>query len=193
MAGCHGEEPAPPLAIFKNYKIISEIAKKQRVNLIIYPLVNPWGFDRNKRLNQNGLNCNSNWIHKEDKRIADEVKIISKDIKKFKPLIFVSIHEDDDTKKNFISLPFGDRKYENPLIEVGTEYFPILQDGKYDDIKVKRGVVYNRHDGSAEDFMSYRGCKFSCCTETPSRQPLSSRIRCNTDLILKLIELSKRG
>ncbi len=191
MAGCHGEEPAPSLAIFKNYKLISEVVKKERVNLIIYPLVNPYGFDRNRRLNRNGLNCNSNWIHKEDKRIANEVKIISKDIKKFKPLIFANIHEDDETKKEFYIFSFGDRKYENPLIKVGGTYFPILKDGEYGDIKVKGGVVYNHCDGSAEDFMFHRGCEFSCCTETPSFQSLSKRINCNTDLILKLIELSK--
>lgn len=44
MAGCYGEEPAPSLAIFKDYKLFSETAKKYKVNLIIYPLVNPWGF-----------------------------------------------------------------------------------------------------------------------------------------------------
>ena len=27
MAGCHGEEPAPSLAIFKDYKLISKAAK----------------------------------------------------------------------------------------------------------------------------------------------------------------------
>src|SRR3989338_690272 len=191
MAGCHGEEPSPSLAIFKNYKLISETAEKHRVNLVIYPLVNPFGFNRNKRLNHKGLNCNNNWIHNKDKRIANEVKIISKDIKKFKPLIFASIHEDDETKREFYIFSFGNRKYENPLIKVGGKYFPILQDGEYGDIKVENGVVYNHHDGSAEDFIFHRGCKFSCCTETPSFQSLLTRIKCNTDLILKLIELAK--
>lgn len=192
MAGCHGEEPMPSLAIFKNYKLISETAKKHRVNLVIYPIINPWGFDRDKRLNRKGLNCNSNWIHKEKGVVADEVKIISKDIKKLKPLIFASIHEDDETEKEFYIFSFGDKRYENHLIEVGEKYFPILQDGKYGDIKVKNGVVFNHHDGSAEDFMFHRGCKFSCCTETPSAQSSFKRINCNRDLILRLIKLSRK-
>ena len=192
MAGCHGEEPAPSLAIFKNYKLLSEVAKKSGVNLVLYPLVNPWGFDRNKRLNREGLNCNRNWIHKGSNNIvASEVEVITKDIKNYTPLIFANIHEDDGTKKEFYIFSFGNKKYNSPLIKVGRKYFPILKDGKYNDIKVKNGVVYNHHDGSAEDFMFHRGCKFSCCTETPSFQSLSKRIKCNTDLILKLIELSK--
>lgn len=192
MAGCHGEEPAPPLAIFRNYKLISETAKKHCVNIVIYPLVNPWGFNRNKRLNRQGLNCNRNWIHKEGRRIANEVRIISKDIIKNKPLIFASIHEDDENKKEFYLFSYGDKKYENPLIKVGGRYFPILLDGKEGDTKIENGVVHNHHDGSAEDFMFHRGCKFSCCTETPSFQSLPKRIKCNTDLILKLIELTKK-
>jgi len=55
MAGCHGEEPAPPLAFFKNYQRIAEAAETHRVNLVLYPLVNPWGFSRNKRLNRLGF------------------------------------------------------------------------------------------------------------------------------------------
>jgi hypothetical protein len=192
-AGCHGDEPAPVLAIFKNYKLFLKAAKKSRVNLIFYPLVNPSGFDKNIRLNRKGFNCNRDWIHKTNKAVAEEIKVITKDIKKYAPSIFASIHEDDETKKEFYIFSFGDKKYENPLIEVGERYFPILQDGKYGDIKVKNGVVCNHHDGSAEDFMSHSGCKFSCCTETPSLQSLPKRIKCNTDLILKLIELTKKA
>ena len=55
MAGCHGEEPAQPLAFFKNYQRIAEAAETHRVNLVLYPLVNPWGFSRNKRLNRLGF------------------------------------------------------------------------------------------------------------------------------------------
>ena len=101
MAGCHGEEPAPSLAIFKNYELFSEVAKKLKVNLVFYPLVNPWGFDRNKRLNRKGLNCNSDWIHKENKIIAGEVEAVAKDVKNYAPFIFASIHEDDETEKEF--------------------------------------------------------------------------------------------
>lgn len=192
MAGCHGEEPAPSLAIFENYELFSEVAKKSKVNLVFYPLVNPWGFDRNKRLNRKGLNCNSDWIHKENKIIASEVETVAKDVKNYTPFIFANIHEDDETEKEFYFFSFGDRKFENALVKVGEKYFSILKDGKHDDIVVENGVVYNHHDGSAEDFMFHRGCKFSCCTETPSSQLLSKRIKCNTDLILKSIELLKR-
>jgi hypothetical protein len=192
MAGCHGEEPASPLAFFKNYKRISECAEKHRVNLVIYPLVNPWGFDRNKRRNREGLGCNDNWVHQvKGERIAEEVKAISRDLKKYQPAIFASLHEEDGSRE-FYLFSFGDRKYEKPLFQAVAKHFSIRPDGKYEDGKliVKNGAVYDQHDDSAEDFLSHRGCKFTCCTETPSCWPLPLRIKCNTDLILRLIELS---
>jgi len=190
MAGCHGEELAPPLAIFENYKLISGAAEENRINLVIYPLVNPWGFGRNERFNHKGLNCNSNWVHEKDVCVADEVRAISGDIKELKPLIFASTHEDDEVEEEFFLYSFGDRRYENPLITIGKEYFTVLGNRDYGNTKVKDGVVFDYHDGSAEDLMSHRGCKFSCCTETPSSQPLARRMECNRDLILKLIELT---
>lgn len=91
---------------------------------------------------------------------------------------------------------FGNREYEKPLLEVREKYFPILKDCVlndeiYQNVKIKKGVCYDFHDGTAEDFMSHQGVEFTCCTETPATQTLSKRINCNTGLILKIIELAK--
>lgn len=194
MAGCHGEEPAPVLALFQNYKIFKKRADALKISLNIYPLVNPWGFDRNIRCNRININCNKTKVHKKTEHVAIETKTLIKDLQKLKPKIFVNLHEDDETKKEFYLYSFGQRKYEKPLVRVGGRHFPVLKDGEYyapdTSIKVKNGVDHNFHDGSIEDFMFHQGAKFSCCAETPSRQPLQKRIKCNIDLILKLIELT---
>ncbi|MFA5942606.1 MAG: succinylglutamate desuccinylase/aspartoacylase family protein [Candidatus Paceibacterota bacterium] len=189
MAGCHGEEPAPPLALFKNYRLIAEAAEKYRVNVIIYPLVNPWGFSRDKRFNRQGLSCNTNWIHPDRMSPTKEIAVIKKDMKKYAPKIFISMHEDSDTKGSFYFYSFGDRTYEKYLLQAGKNHFPILKDGPFDGLEVKKGAVYELHDGTAEDYMSHRGrSTFSCCTETPLVQPVSKRIQCNTSWILELIK-----
>jgi predicted deacylase len=190
MAGCHGEEPASPLALFKYYKEIAHLAKKFRINLVIYPLVNPWGFDRNYRFNKDKISCNSYWEHSKGKKMAEEAKTIYKDLKKLKPVVFANLHEDDDIEKEFYIFSFCNKKFAECLVQIGKKYFPILQKGKYGRVKVKNGVVHNHHDGTAEDFMSHRGCKFSCCTETPSKQPLKKRIKCYSKIIYELIKLA---
>ena len=192
MAGCHGEEPASVLAIFKYYKSIAEFAKKQGVNLVIYPLVNPWGFDRNERFNSKGISCNSNWIHAVEGEIfATESSIIRNDLIKLKPKIFISLHEDAKIEKEFYIYTFGDKKYEEPLLKVGKQYFPILKEKMCYGTLIKNGIGYNHHDGTAEDLMFHQGCVFSCCTETSTHQPIEKRMDCAKDLILKAIELTK--
>jgi len=192
MAGCHGEEPAPPLALFKNYQGIARAAEKYLVNLVIYPLVNPWGFSRNKRFNRENLSCNTNWIHKDGADPAKEIGVIKNDMKKYKPIIFTSMHEDSETGKSFYLYSFGDRKYEKFLLQTGKKHFLVLKDGSFGELMVKKGAVYELHDGTAEDFMSHRKrSTFSCCTETPLLQPLSKRIQCNIDWILELIKRSR--
>lgn len=194
MAGCHGEEPAPVIAIFKNYKIFKQMADKAKINLVIYPLINPWGFDNQKRFNKQNINTNrKNWIHYKTKK-ANEVNAIFSDIKKLKPKIFANLHEDDTTKKEFYIYSFGERKYEKSLIKTGKKYFPIHHNSfiKDENAFLKNGSIYNKHDGSAEDFMFHRGCKFSCCTETSSLQKLSKRIQCNKDLVLTLIKITAK-
>ena len=131
MAGCHGEEPAPVLSIFENYKVISQEAEKYKVNLLIYPLVNPWGFSRGKRMNRLGLNCNRNWFHKKISKIASEVKTIAKDIVKYKPDVFIDLHEDDETKKLFYIFTYGDRTFDKNIVKAGSKFFPVLKDGHY--------------------------------------------------------------
>lgn len=50
-AGIHGEEIAAPLTILNNINEILDYVHKNRIKIIIYPLLNPSGFDINERFN----------------------------------------------------------------------------------------------------------------------------------------------
>lgn len=123
MAGCHGEEPAPSLFLFRKYRLIAQKAVLAKVNLLIYPLVNPYGFDRYIRDNRENLNCNHNWIHFKKKPLAAEAEAIKKDLSKYQPKIFISLHEDDLTKNEFYLFSFGNRKFEQILLDAGKNIF----------------------------------------------------------------------
>lgn len=53
-AGIHGEEVSGPLTILKYINKIVDYAHKNGLKLIIYPLVNPSGFERRSRYNIDG-------------------------------------------------------------------------------------------------------------------------------------------
>ncbi len=194
MAGCHGEEPASVLALFKRYKVLAESARRYGVSLVVYPLVNPWGFDRNYRYNRHGLNCNRNWVHDHGRK-SGEVKTLMNDMRQYRPTVFASLHEDDDVWNAFYLFSFGDRRFEKPILAVGKKFFPILPDDSYGDSgseTILSGVCYDNHDHTAEDYMAHRGCIFTCCTETTSHAPLLKRVRCYEMLLPELVRLTAR-
>ena len=51
IAGQHGEEPAGVIALYKHAQEIFDFAAKLDVRLIVYPCVNPEGYDRGQRHN----------------------------------------------------------------------------------------------------------------------------------------------
>jgi len=190
MAGCHGEEIAPVLALFKYYQEIYNQALKSKINLIIYPLVNPWGFARKKRLNRKGLNCNKNWVHKTKSKVAVEIKAIKNDLKKVKPKIFITLHEDKSADKFYLYY-YGQAKYKNLILKIGTKFFNLLNGKNSDKYFIKNGNISNVHDTSAEYYMSHKkSIAFSCCTETPSKQLMRLRLKCNKEIIINIIKLA---
>ena len=195
MAGVHGEEPAPTLAVFKYYSKFYKLAQKSKINLIIYPLVNSWGFDHIKRYTKTNINCADNWIHKKIGPTALSVKLLKKmlkkDIKDNNKVMFIDLHEDSNKPKKFYLYSFGNRKYEKALLSVAARYFSIAKDNS--SINLVDGAIYEKHDGTAEDFMSHQNRVISsCCTETPSGQLLDQRIACNKEIIEStIINISK--
>jgi len=190
MAGCHGEEPAPVLTIFNYYREIFEKAMELKVNLVIYPLINPWGFDRNKRFNKDGLSCNSNWTNLATEPTVSEIEIVKKDLITYKPNVFISLHEDDESPNQFYVYTQKPSRYETMLVATGAQFFPIKRNGNYYDDKVENGIIKDYDEGTAEDLMEKKGCQFSYVTETPSSESLEQRIMCNLEIIKTAIKIT---
>src|SRR5208337_4241659 len=76
-AGIHGEEIASPLAIIE---FLKEYRKSYapHVRIIIFPVVNPSGFDKGKRFNKININLNQSFgkrpLPKEDQLFYNETK-----------------------------------------------------------------------------------------------------------------------
>ena len=119
--GFHGEEPQGPLTISKNIYQIIQDAKQHKIQLIIYPCINPSGWEHNKRYNLSNENPNNsffayklkdNTISSElpiktkfksiqyFKNLPKESKSLLKDILKYKPTAILDIHQDDEMPKN---------------------------------------------------------------------------------------------
>ncbi|HOU75576.1 MAG TPA: hypothetical protein PK957_00440 [Candidatus Dojkabacteria bacterium] len=123
LAGCHGEEPAPVLTIFNYYRDISYTLIEHNVNAVIYPLINPWGFDRNIRFNKEGLSCNSNWTGLISEPTVYEIEVVKKDLINYNPNVFISLHEDDESPNQFYVYTQRQSRFEAMLIATGAQFF----------------------------------------------------------------------
>lgn len=179
-AGIHGYEIAGPWAVLKFLEKLN--VKKLKNRLIIFPVANPSGFDKNKRRNYLKKNLNGYFCNK---KLIGENKILYESLKKEKVYFFHALHEDIDLK-NFYLYNFEKKpeKVYRDIIKLAKKYFPIETSAKIYNDKAFNGLIINRKDGSFEDKMFRDGTPYSMCTETPGKQPLKKRI----DLSVKMME-----
>ena len=193
VSGIHGEEAAGPLAIIKYLPEILAEVKKRNIKLIIYPMVNFYGFERNKRFNKEKISCNSFWIHEKGK-MAKESALVKKDILKYKAKYSISMHENGEMKKRYsFFYAFGDIKAAQNLVKAASSKMPVLKkgfSGKDGENKIINGIVYNWHDGTFEDFMFHQGTKASICSETALKSDLKLRMSTDYIFIKEMIKIA---
>lgn len=122
--GFHGEEFNAPIALLHIFKKIVAYAKKMHVRLIIYPCINPSGFDLRQRYNASNEQSNNYFMHyilengdevgvlEKDERFvhynivdspAKEVRLLKKDILKYLPNppdAVIDIHQQHGSLEN---------------------------------------------------------------------------------------------
>ena len=185
-AGFHGNEIAGPWGI-ANFLVSGSIG----ANVSFLPLVNPTGFVDNTRLNSSGQSPNTGWIH--GRELSDEGRILMRSIYKIFPTAvdgFLTLHE-DHTNEQFYLYYFSDSKIVPKKIEdlllIGKEAFGLVEDGSYQDIPIKSGLVKNFHDGTFEDFLYHRGTPISVCTETPGNGDVLKRMSTVSSIVESFI------
>lgn len=192
-AGFHGEEPAGPIAIHKHIDEILQTVRVKKLNLILYPCANPWGYDRGIR-NPPGSEA-TNWFTHEPKGVARESEIIKRDMEQFSIDYYLDLHEDDENVGLYL-YAFGSRDLAKRVLNAMAGQIPIEPKPKMDDpsianAEIHDGIVWDAHDGSSEDWMSHRGAKLSVCTETPwVNIPLPKRITAQTAAIREIFKIA---
>jgi len=186
-AGIHGYEIAGPWAILKFLEKLN--VKKLKNKLIIFPVANPTGFDKNQRLNWQKKNLNALFCRK---KLIGENKILYETLEKEKVYFFHALHEDMDLKTfylyNFEKKP---EKVYRDIIKLAKKYFSIETSAKIYNDKAVDGLIINRKDGSFEDRMFREGVPYSMCTETPGKQPLKKRIEVSVKIMEKVIKFTQ--
>jgi len=191
-AGIHGDELAGPYAIVKFLIDYKEIDPSIRI--VLFPVVNPHGFDNNIRTNSFRQDINRRFC---DKLLSNEAKCIYDVLKTVKPDLFVSLHEwsgddafymyaSDVIKKDIIS----------GMPQVAKDCgFKLFNKRKVNGEEAIDGIIWHPQEGYKEERSActlenkmYTDGIHYICTETPRKAKLTQRVKCQVGLMNFVIE-----
>ena len=172
-AGIHGDEISGPLGVLE---FLSSYKRNNYPNIVFYPLLNPYGFDKNKRTNNKNVNLNRHYF---EKLMPEDVKIIYKEIMKNKLSFIATIHEDDE-KSGLYYYDYGSNiNIINSLSKKGE----ICNEKNIYGDKASNGIIINaKFKGSLED-AAYANKIPAICLEIPDKFSLNKRIDIIKDFI----------
>lgn len=171
IAGIHGDEPGGPLGILSFLEDKSQIP--ENIRIVIIPVVNPNGFEFDKRRNKDNKDINRNFV---DGKITDEGELVLQALKNEKIELAITMHEDPDAKQ-FYLYHIKHKKLANDIRDVASKYFEINDGPRMRKDKGKDGLVPPPHvrSNSLEDKFTEIGIPY-LTTEPPGTEPLEKRI-----------------
>jgi len=203
VSGFHGEERAGPIALIQWLEAFDPNLYK-KVHLSLIPIINPVGFNKNQRYNDEKERTNCGFCHPESgDRPSQEGIILLKNsqlLKNSSKHGFLSLHEDIPSEKFYLYTFERETEYTAFTRELRDTLGSFFKDPLHgetvttdahggDGILVENGIVYKLCDGSFEDWLFHEGTIKAATTETPGKYPLKIRINANMALITKFIEL----
>lgn len=175
-AGIHGDEISGPLGILELIRTF-DWGDLRRTRLIMLPVANPWGFANGRRCDAAGHDLNRGFAHK---RLRRETRRLHDVLKKERPALFFSLHEDDE-EPSFYMYAYGDPGEDSPVRRIikaaGRRHIPLTRSRRIDGRPARGGVIFNVHDGSFEHRARIDGAARSICLELPDKRPLTVRIK----------------
>jgi hypothetical protein len=178
LTGIHGEEPAGPNALAENLAAVAALNKKG-VPMVVMPLLNPLGYQRNWRYPNavaysernpgTSVGDSDHLLPTEQGRprqpapacrqadlLTARVMELARD---YPPVLSLDLHEDNLLSQGYVYSQ-GARGAEDPVAEAIVELFrrhqfPILEDGKTRfGETVRHGIVSVVKDGSIDELLS---------------------------------------
>jgi hypothetical protein len=178
LAGIHGEEPAGPNALAENIAAI-EVLRKLDIPIVILPLLNPLGYQRNWRYPNVAVYSEStpgSSVGDSDHVLPDEAGsarrpapacpqsgLLARKVlelaRDYPPILTLDLHEDSLLDKGYLYSQ-GPRGENDPIArEIVALFvdnqFPILMEGttRFGEA-VKGGIISGARDGSIDELLS---------------------------------------
>jgi predicted deacylase len=189
VSGIHGVEIAGPLAILALIQ-----SHTQRLlpafRYIVYPVLNPYGFDARQRFTDSGRDLNALYaMTLNNERHYQEIQSFYQDIHTYKPLdAVIALHEDVDLDR-FYMYGLGKENIElyHQLCAVAEEYCPFWSNADVYGLRSDEFglVVASARDHAIDGSLYAKGLtKVAFTVETPGRLRIGIRINLAIDILI---------
>ena len=196
IAGIHGAEIAGPYAVF-NFLRSSVHLQYTNFRYIIYPMINPCGFDLRQRYDDDYRDLNAIYADTLTSKNYREVQAFYFDVIKFQPfLAVISLHEDIDLDKFYMyGLGHDNKDFYHALCQVGMSHCPPWSNADiYGFQSDEHGLILsNGRDHAFDGALYAKGmAKIAYTFETPGKLAIEKRVSLMTEWLKTSVQLLER-
>jgi len=196
VAGVHGNEIAGPLSIL--HLIKDHLHRLPEYRYILYPLINPSGFDLRQRFDADGRDLNAIYSVTLKSANYHEVQEFYEDVLKFAPFEAVlTLHEDSDLEKFYMyGLGKENLDFYHALCGFAKIWIPAWTNADiYGCRSDEHGLILATARDHAFDakLFSQGLTRLACTLETPGKLNISFRVNMMAQLVLlSMVMLNSR-
>lgn len=192
-AGIHGDEPAATEGLLRWAQ--KNVSRLQRLNLLIFPCLNPWGLTGNSRLDADGRDLNRSFHNDAIPQIAAQKKIMGK--RRFD--LALNLHEDYDAIGLYgYEVPGPKPHWGEQILRAASRYLPLDNRRHIEGRAATRGVVrraikLDSMPDWPEAFVLHLAHSRRVFTfETPSEFHLDDRVQAQAAIITESVRLAAK-
>jgi len=139
-AGIHGDEPAGVEAALQWLEKLPSISRRlPAAELVIFPCLNPSGYERNRRVNDDGIDLNRQY---KNPRAPVEVRAVRRLLDGRRFDLSVEFHEDVDSAGFYLyELVDRRRPIGHRLIAAAARRLPVNHDGEIEGTAAEAGLI----------------------------------------------------
>jgi hypothetical protein len=179
FAGVHGDEPAGSAALVEFLLgLVAEPERATGYDLLVYPIVNPTGYESGTRTNEAGQDLNREFWRQS---ASPEVQIIEAELREYKFAGLIALHA-DDTCEGHYGYSHGctlDDALLRPALLAAERVFPRDRRAVIDGFTAREGVISDCFHGVLSAPPEQQPRPFNVIFETPAHAPLPQQIAAN--------------